>query len=262
MGPAGWRAVCSSGLLFALSACGPRERLFDGNKAFAHLEAQVAFGPRVPGSEAHRRALEYFRKHLEAAADQVSLHSFQATSPLDSSQATFHNVVAVFNPESRRRILVGAHWDSRARADKDPDPAKRSLPVPGANDGASGVAILLEVARVLDERPPKVGVDLVLFDGEDCGTESEPNSFSLGSQRFVADHPDYRPGYVVILDMVGRRGTRIPREANSMAGAPGLVRGVWEVAKQIGSKALVDSTGAAIMDDHIRSSCGASRPST
>ena len=238
-------------LLVGASACGPRERVFDGKQAFAHLEAQVAFGPRVPGSEAHRRALEYFRSHLEATADTVSLHTFQATSPLDSSEATFHNVVAVFQPESRRRILVGAHWDSRARADKDPDPAKRSLPVPGANDGASGVAVLLEVARVLDRHPPKIGVDLVLFDGEDCGRENEPQTYSLGSQRFVADHPEYRPGYVVILDMVGRRGSRFAKEANSLAGAPALVHGVWEVAKEIGATAFVDSAGPAVMDDHI-----------
>lgn len=246
-------AAFASGLWLALglSACGPRERLFDGGRAFEHLEAQVALGARVPGSEAHRRALEYFQTHFRSTADRVTLHSFDGTSPLDSSQVTFHNVLAVFGPESRHRILIGAHWDSRSRADKDPDPAKRSLPVPGANDGASGVAILLELARVLKQRPPEIGVDLVLFDAEDCGREGEPFTYSLGSQRFVADHPEYRPGYVVLLDMVGRKGSRIPREANSVAAAPDLVRGVWAVAKEIGTTVLIDSTGPAVMDDHI-----------
>jgi hypothetical protein len=247
-----WKGPALAGALaLGLLGCGGRERLFDGDRAFDHLQAQVAFGPRVPGSEAHRRALEYFRAHLSEHADRVTEHAFEGTSPLDSSRATFTNVVAVFRPESPRRILVGAHWDSRPRADRDPDPAKRSTPVPGANDGASGAAVVLELAHVLAARPPEIGVDLVLFDAEDLGREDEPHTFSLGSQRFVADHPDYRPGYVVILDMVGRRGSRIPREGNSVAGAPKLVEGVWGVAKEIGTTVLVDSTGPPVMDDHI-----------
>jgi hypothetical protein len=232
-----------------LSGCAPRP--FDEARAFRHLEAQVAFGSRVPGSDAHRECLTYLRDHLQKSANHVSLHSFDAISPLDSSRVTFHNVIAVFRPEERRRILFGAHWDSRRFADRDSTEANHAKPVPGANDGASGVAVLLEIASALAARPPAVGVDLVLFDGEDDGLSDRPETFALGSQAFVRDHPEYRPGYVVILDMVGRRGSAIPREANSLNAAPQLVEAVWRAAREAKLDVFVDSTGPAVMDDHI-----------
>ncbi len=235
----------------AVLCAGCDARPFDGERAFRHLEAQVAFGPRVPGSDGHRECLEFLRTHLAERADRVAVHSFEALSPLDSSSVTFHNIVAVFRPEERRRILFGAHWDTRRVADRDPDPERRAKPVPGANDGASGVAVLLEIATALAAKPPSIGVDLVLFDGEDDGAHDRPETFALGSQAFVRDHPDYRPGYAVILDMVGRRGTRIAREANGEAAAPQLVHAVWSVAKEEKLTAFVDSAGAAVMDDHI-----------
>ncbi len=244
-------AAALAAALFAASSCAPGPRPFDAARAFARLTEQVALGPRVPGTEGHRRGVEYLEGALGPLADRVTRHTFEATCAVDSSDAVFHNVIAVFAPEARRRILFGAHWDTRAVADRDPDPAKRTLPVPGANDGASGVAVLLEVARALHARPPRVGVDLVFFDGEDCGVEGEPRSWALGSQRFVAEHPTYRPGYAVILDMVGRRGTRIPREANGMAAAPAFVEAVWTVAREEGLTVLTDSTGGPVMDDHI-----------
>ncbi len=237
--------------LAAGASCAPGPRPFDGAQAFARLEEQVALGPRVPGTEGHRRGVEYLEGVLGPLAARVTRHTFEGTCAVDSSDAVFHNVIAVFAPDARRRILFGAHWDTRVFAERDPDPAKRTLPVPGANDGASGVAVLLEVARALHARPPTVGVDLVFFDGEDCGVEGDVRSWALGSQRFVADHPAYRPGYAVILDMVGRRGTRIPREANSLAGAPALVEAVWTVAREEGLSVLADSTGTPVMDDHI-----------
>lgn len=240
-----------SAVVAAGASCSPGPRPFDGAEAFARLEEQVALGPRVPGTDAHRRGVEYLEGMLGPLADRVTRHSFRGTCAVDSTTTDFHNVIAVFAPDARRRILFGAHWDSRAVAERDPDPAKRTLPVPGANDGASGVAVLLEVARALHARPPAVGVDLVFFDAEDCGVEGDVRSWALGSQRFVADHPAYRPGYAVILDMVGRRGTRIPREANSAAAAPVLVDAIWRVAREEGLTVLADSTGPPVMDDHI-----------
>jgi Zn-dependent M28 family amino/carboxypeptidase len=160
-------------------------------------------------------------------------------------------VVAVFRPESPQRILFSAHWDTRAIADQDPDPARRTAPVPGANDGASGVAVLLEVATSLAARPPKIGVDLVLFDGEDQGRSTESETFALGSARFVQDHPDYRPAFVINLDMVGRRGLRIPKEPHSVLGAAWLVEHVWAVGREIGTTILADSLGPPVYDDHV-----------
>jgi glutaminyl-peptide cyclotransferase len=238
-------------LVAAVAGCGRRERTFDSARAWHHLEAQMEAGPRVPGSEGHRRTLEYLVDQLEGKADRVDVHAFAAVSPLDSSAVTYRNVVAVFGQEHKLRILFGAHWDTRPVADQETDPALRDLPVPGANDGASGVAVLLAVAEALAAVPPRVGVDLVFFDGEDSGIADQPETFALGSRRFVADHPTYRPAMVVILDMVGRRGTRIPREANSLTAAPGAVAMVWRTAAELGIASLVDSVGAGMYDDHV-----------
>lgn len=238
-------------VVLACGACGQPARTFDESRAWRHLVAQVDFGARVPGTEAHARALEYFRAHLEATADRVTVDSFPAVCALDSSDVTLHNVTAVFHPDSPRRILFGAHWDSRPIADQDPDPERRREPVPGANDGASGVAVLLEVASCLKDAPPGIGVDLVLFDGEDCGRETEPDSYALGSRRFVDANPAYRPAYVVVLDMVGRRELNLPKEGNSAAAAAELTSAIWRLAAEIGSSAFVDSIGRAAWDDHI-----------
>ena len=192
-----------------------------------------------------------YRAHFEEAADRVNVHSFESECPMEGTPATYHNVVAVFRPEATRRILFGAHWDSRPRADMDPDPARRGEPVLGANDGASGVAVLMQIASELKRVPPSVGVDLVLFDGEDCGIEGAPDTFALGSQRFVRDHPGYRPGYVVILDMVARDGARFLKEGNSVAGSPFLTEAVWSLAREESLSTFVDSVGTSVFDDHI-----------
>ncbi|GJM43874.1 MAG: glutamine cyclotransferase [Gemmatimonadota bacterium] len=243
-------AVAAACLGLAIG-CGSGSREFDEAAAWQHLLDQVEMGPRVPGSQAHANALAYFRSHLETTADRVVVESFDGVCPLDSSSVTFHNVVATFRPESPRRILFGAHWDSRPFADQDEDPARRREPVLGANDGASGVAVLLEMATRFAERPPGIGVDLVLFDAEDCGREGEPDTWALGSQEFVRRNPSYRPAYAVILDMVGRDGMRLLREGNSVAAAPRLVSAIWAVAAEVGATAFTDSTGRPVWDDHV-----------
>jgi Zn-dependent M28 family amino/carboxypeptidase len=212
---------------------------------------QVEIGPRIPGSEGHRETLEYLQAHLKDRADQVSLHRFRVLSPLDSTELDLANVIAVFNPDSPVRLCFGAHWDTRPIADQEEDEALRTLPVPGANDGASGVAVLLELAEQLRTVPPTIGVDLLFFDGEDSGRVHEAETFALGSQRFVADFPLYRPQLVVILDMVGRRGTRIAREGNSALAAPAAVENLWALGRELGVTVLADSTGEAMFDDHI-----------
>jgi hypothetical protein len=238
-------------LPLALGGCDGNARTFDAARAFRDLEAQVAAGPRIPGSEGHRRVREYLERELARCADRVQVHRFAAVSPWDSTTVTLENVVAVFGEKSSQRLLLGAHWDTRPESDRDPDPARRSDPVPGANDGASGTAVLLEVARALAADPPRIGVDLVFFDGEDSGVNDQPETFALGSQRFVADHPAYRPSLVVILDMVGRRGSRFLREANSDLAARPAVTTIWGIAGDLGVEAFVDSAGPSMWDDHI-----------
>jgi hypothetical protein len=245
--------TCLGGALLAasLAAGCAQERTFDEVRAFEHLVAQVEGGPRVPGHAGHAATRERIRAHLTATAERVTAHPFRAISPLDSTDMPLENLVGIFNASSPTRILFGAHWDTRARADEDPDSSRRALPVPGANDGASGVAVLLEIASALAERPPKVGVDLAFFDGEDQGVHGEPESFALGSQRFVRDFAEYRPSFVVVIDMVGRRGTRIPREGNSAVHAAPLVHRIWEIGKNLGVAVLADSTGPPVYDDHV-----------
>jgi Zn-dependent M28 family amino/carboxypeptidase len=215
------------------------------------LVSQVDLGPRIPGSEGHRRTYDLIRTHLEGAADRITEHSFTDVSPIDSSSIEIRSIIGVFNENSSRRVLFGAHWDTRPFADEETDPEKRKLPVPGANDGGSGVAVLLEIASQLHERPPEIGVDLAFFDGEDQGVHDVPRSFALGSQRFVKDYPQYRPAFVVILDMIGREGTSIPREGNSMIASRLLVDRIWEIGRLSGCSVLVDSVGPPVFDDHI-----------
>jgi len=140
-------------------------------------------------------------------------------------------------------------------ADMDPDPANRSRGVPGANDGASGVAVLLEVARILGRKPPPGQVDIVLFDMEDMGglppAQHRQDPFCIGSSRFVAEHPEFRPDFGILLDMVGKRGLRIPKEAISLERAPQIVERVWAVARRLGIKAFSEKQGPAVLDDHV-----------
>lgn len=246
-----------AGIVIALAglgvaaACAPRDRTFDADRAWSHLVAQVDAGPRIPGTEGHRAVLAYLREHLDPLADRVVLHEFTEPSPLDSTEMDLTNVIAVFAPDEPRRLLFGAHWDTRPIASNEESDSLRALPVPGANDGASGVAVLLEVAEALARRKPSIGVDLVFFDGEDSGRNDAPATFALGSQRFVTDHPTYRPQVMILLDMVGRRDARIPKEGNSVAAAPQAVESVWRTARDLGLTVLVDSLGPPTYDDHI-----------
>jgi glutaminyl-peptide cyclotransferase len=244
-----------------LTACpqpddGPPARLvplefpeFDAERAFALLEQQVAFGPRVPGTEGHRRQLEWMEEFLRERADTVELQPFIHVTG-DGRRIPMANVIARFRPTMRERILLGAHWDTRPTADEEPDPALRDRPIPGANDGASGVAVLLELADVLSRHSPPVGVDLVLFDGEDWA----PGEMFLGSTHFAANlPPGYRPMYAVVVDMVADRHNPVfPVEQYSWEYAPDVVDRVWTLAEDIGQgRYFPRRAGPSIEDDHI-----------
>ncbi|MFQ5568732.1 MAG: M28 family peptidase [Rhodothermales bacterium] len=233
---------------------------FDAARAFEEIERQVAFGPRVPGSEGHQKARAYFVETLQQHADRVSEQAFTYTDRHDSTK--IHegvNILASFNlqPTVNKRVLLAAHWDTRPVADRDPDPARHTRPVPGANDGASGVAVLLEMARLLHIDPPDIGVDIVLFDLEDLGDEGEPDSigvknpFAIGSAYFAEHQSDYRPTFGILLDMVCDKNLRIPREGHSVARARPIVDKVWAAAKKVGASAFLDEPGPAITDDHV-----------
>lgn len=162
------------------------------------------------------------------------------------------NVVARFNPEAKNRILLCAHWDTRPRAEQDANKARRNEPILGANDGASGVAVLLELASLLKNNPPPIGVDIVLFDGEDYGKEGDLQKYFLGSRHFVKTKPpDYLPTFGILLDMVGDTYLDLPKEQHSVRFAPDIVDLVWRKAWELGYTQFLDEVRHEINDDHL-----------
>ena len=234
------------------AAAPPDIPTFNAQKAFAELVKQCDIGPRYPGSEGQIKCRDYLVTTLSRYADKVTTQPFPVTFGRPAKTVEAYNVIAHFLPDKEERILLCAHWDTRPWADKDPDPRKRETPILGANDGASGVAVLLEVARLLHAQPPDVGVDIVLFDGEDAGTEGSMQSWAQGSA-YYARHlaPKDRQVMGVLVDMIGDADLEILQEYNSKAYARPVVDRVWAIAKELGCTAFKPLTGSSIMHDHI-----------
>ncbi len=226
---------------------------FDGEQALRWVEYQVAAGPRIPGTPGHRTVGDWLLAELRRRADTVEVQSFTHVT-VTGDTLPLRNFIARFRPREQDRVLFLTHWDSKPHAEQDPDPAKRTLPVPGANDGASGVAVLLGVADQLKRTPPSLGVDLLFVDGEDYGTfEGDAPDNLLGS-RYFASHlpPGYHPLYAVLLDMVGDRDQAFPEEGYSLERAPEVVERVWQTAEDIGlGRVFRPVQGIAVTDDHI-----------
>ncbi|HKG90407.1 MAG TPA: M28 family peptidase [Gemmatimonadaceae bacterium] len=218
----------------------------------AWVRAQMAFGNRIPGSEAHRRTGDWIVEQLRSRADTVIVQSWTHTTA-DGKALPMRNVLARFRPDAAERVLYVAHWDTRPISDQAPPPENK-LPVPGANDGASGVALLIGVADALKRTPPTYGVDLLLVDGEDYGDFTKGKDVFIGS-RYFADHlpsTDYRPLFGVVWDMIGDRDLQIYHEGNSVAFAPEVVARVWQEAEDLGySRFFVQQARHTIDDDHI-----------
>lgn len=220
---------------------------FDGDRSFAMLKRQCEFGPRPPGSAAHRRTRDFLVEELSKHADRVFRQDFTYRG------VSMSNVVALFKPDAPRRVLLCAHWDTRPVADMEIDAAKRRQPILGANDGASGVAVLLELARLFKQKPPDVGVVIALFDGEDFGDFSRNEGVLLGSTHFAKNLSDLgkRPAYGILLDMVGDRDLRIQRESHSERHAEQVNDLVFGIAKELGYGSIFrDGPLVDIMDDH------------
>lgn len=242
--------VCA--LLMLLSFGGPAiaatrdARAFDGARAFRDLAKQCDFGARIPGEKTHDSCEHWLAEQLRGCGADVAVDRF--TESINGRTVPFANIEADFNPGGRRRVILCAHWDSKPTADEDPDPAKRAAPMPGANDGASGVAVLLEIGRALKAKPPRDRVTLVLFDGEDYGTTTD--TMFIGSRRFAQRYRGPAVSWAVLLDMVGDSDLRIPQERISLTSARGVVERVWRAAAEAGAKAFVEAQGPAILDDH------------
>jgi len=224
---------------------------FDANNVYQHIKDQIKFGPRNPNSIAHSAALNYLFSSLSKYTQYVSKQPFTYTG-YNGEVLELTNLIAKFNPQNKNRIMICAHWDSRPRSEHAKDPTKQKLPILGANDGASGVAVILELARILSENKIDYGVDLVLFDGEDYGMESDLANFSLGSKYYSSKLiNDIFPTFAVLLDMVGDKDAIFKIEKNSKDYAPDLVDLFWNKAAQIGADKFTTKISLPIYDDHI-----------
>jgi glutaminyl-peptide cyclotransferase len=224
---------------------------FDGERSYQYLLAQTDFGPRNPGSPGHAKCLDYLKQELEKYADAVNLQPFTQQGYLKET-LRLTNIIASFNLQATTRVLLIAHWDTRPRADQDPDVKKRNQPILGANDAASGVAVLLEIARHLKTQPPGVGVDFVIVDGEDYGKEGDNTYYLLGSKYFVNHRPQgFAPAFGILLDMIGYTDLAIKREGSSVQYAPDIVELVWSTARTLGLRQFTAQMQSPIIDDHI-----------
>ena len=240
----------SSGLKF--SEKGREVPAFNADSAYHFVQQQVDLGPRVPNTEAHRKAEAYFADKLKEYAGDNAVFVQEFTAQGYDEELELGNVIAAFNLSAPDRIMLSAHWDSRPRADMDT--TRKEEGIVGADDGGSGVAVLLELARMFSENPPPIGVDLVLFDGEDYGKSGSLDKYFLGS-RYWSNNPPvpgYSPRFGILLDMVGAKEAQFPKERYSLSYAPNLVQEVWNIADEKGyDNYFLNEEGAAVSDDHV-----------
>ena len=237
---------------------------FNADSAYQFVAQQTQFGPRVPETDAHAQCAEWLTAKLGEFADTVIVQDFRAKL-FNGKGIDGQNIVGVFNPEAKKRIVLCAHWDSRPYADHDPDEANIHTPIDGANDGASGVGVLLECARLFKAQalPEKLGIDIILFDLEDYGPHAEEaekyynddvNYWALGSQ-YWAKHPHiygYKAYYGILLDMVGGSNPNFPKEYYSQGYAATVSNKVWRMAYDLGYRPYFNNElGSPISDDHI-----------
>lgn len=233
---------------------------FDADSAYTFVAQQVAFGPRVPGTPGHTACRDWIVDKLRSyGADSIIVQNATVTA-FNGDCLPISNIIAQFNKLVQRRILLVAHWDTRPWADECPDPERRNEPIPGANDGASGVAVLLEIARNLAMEHPNAGVDLFFTDAEDYGKstgfDNNEETWCLGTQYWVKNMtpytPDNLPVYGILLDMVGGKDARFHQEAFSQTNARTITDKVWSEAQWAGhADRFIPKVGGAVVDDHI-----------
>lgn len=259
-------------LLATLSACGRAKAPasgtarevsvpeFNADSAYHYTARQLEFGYRIPNTPSHRAAAEYLQNELARHGAEVTPQKARVTA-YDGTELEIINIIGSFSPEKQKRILLMAHWDSRPYADNDPDPANHRKPIPGADDGAASVAILLEMARQIGMKAPAAGVDIVLFDAEDYGAPyfagtsgNTDESWCLGSQYWSSNphKAGYRADFGILLDMVSGRGSVFHKEHFSLRHAPAIVDKIWKEAANLGySSYFVSQPGCAVTDDHV-----------
>lgn len=230
---------------------------FNADSAYEFVKKQVGFGPRVPNTTAHKQCGDYLVGTLKKYGLEVTEQAFVATT-YDNKKLNARNIIGSFNPKASKRILLAAHWDSRPFSDADS--IDKTKPVLAANDGASGVGVLLEIARTLSTSAQNLdlGVDIIFFDAEDWGNSGEAtdkfSGYCLGSQHWAANKhiPNYTAYFGILLDMVGAKGATFPKEGYSVQMAESVVNDIWQIASRLGySNFFLDQRGPAITDDHV-----------
>ena len=223
---------------------------FDENSAYQFLLDQCDFGPRNPGSEGYNNCKEYLIKTLDSYSDTVFTQPF-VINDIDDTQYDLDNIIAQYNINSNSHLLLGAHWDTRPWADSDLNIEKHNQPIIGANDGASGVSVLLELAKIFHYNPPPIRVSIVFFDGEDMGRPGVPKSYARGSQFFAKNLPIEKPDEAIILDMIGDKELHIPIERYSYQQNKDLVKKLWSLANKLNLEAFESRIVHTIYDDHV-----------
>ena len=231
---------------------------FNADSAYRYVKAQVDFGPRVPNTKAHAECGNYLADQLAAFGAQVT-NQYADLPAYNGTLLKARNIIGSYKPDTRKRIALFSHWDSRPWADADPDPKKHHTPILGANDGASGVGVLLEIARHLQRQLPEMGVDLIFLDAEDYGTHRDYNGphkeeyWALGSQ-YWARNPHvqgYNARFGILLDMVGGKNAEFRYEGLSHEVAPDINKKVWKTANALGfGHYFVQKSGGFVTDDH------------
>ena len=231
---------------------------FDKDSAYQYIADQVAFGPRVPGTESHIACGNYLVEKLRKFGADTVIEQQAVVEAFNGDKLPIKNIFAQFNPSALNRVLLVAHWDSRPWANMERNDERRALPIPGANDGASGVGVILEIARNINMKTPDCGVDVLFTDAEDYGSTSgftnNDESWCLGTQYWVKNMPYNsinRPAYGILLDMVGGTGARFHRELASHNDARPATIKIWSEAKNLGYEDIfINKVGGAIVDDH------------
>ena len=237
--------------LILIISCNNAKSEFDGEKAYEYLVQQCEIGSREPGSEGHEEAKNMYLNFFKAHADTVFAQEFDQEIAVDNVTYELTNIIAGFNTDKGSPLLLGAHWDTRPRAERDPNPALRDQPILGANDGASGVAVLMHLAELIKNVELDRTIYLVLFDAEDYGYHGDNTYFCLGSKYFVKNMPIPRPEQVIIVDMVGDAQLSIPMERYSYRSNSSLMKKLWRMGEERGYSQYKYHLGQFIYDDHV-----------
>ncbi|MCX6352451.1 MAG: M28 family peptidase [Bacteroidetes bacterium] len=231
---------------------------FNEDSAYQSINTQVGFGARIPNTEAQEKCAAYLYQKLKTYMPDVVMQETKVTA-YNGTSLKCKNILAYFHKERKNRILLCSHWDTRPWADQEPDPKRQHLSFDGANDGPSGVGVILEMARIITQKDPGVGVDIVFFDVEDYGAPEwekvrDDNTFCLGTQHWANTYPKdgNKPKFGILLDMVGARNSRFLMEGKSMQFAKAVVENVWQQANNLGyGNLFISQPTAGITDDHI-----------